>query len=65
MNFLFSIYVFNFSLYSLGGKAVSELSCSENVTYDIVGNIVRMPTEANVSCMENSAYAIVKSHERI
>ena len=45
-------------------NTTSELACSENVAYDNVGNIVRMPKEPNVSCSDNRAYYSVKSQGR-
>ena len=42
---------------------MSDLSCSENVAYDTVGNTVKRSTQANVLCSENIAYATVNNTE--
>ena len=34
-----------------------NLTCSENVAYDTVGNILQMSTQANMTWSENIAYA--------
>ena len=42
---------------------MSHLTCSENVAYDTVGNIVKRLTQTNVPCSENVAYATVNKTE--
>ena len=34
------------------------------MAYETVGNIVRLPAKANVSCSDNIAYANINSQER-
>ena len=53
------MYVYNISFQGQAKSAASDLTSSDNVTYDTVGNTTKMATQANIACSENVAYATV------
>ena len=46
-----------------GKNTASDLTSSDNVTYDSVGNTAKMATQANIACLENVAYATATDTE--
>ena len=63
-NFQTDTYFISIPLYTPAkSSTTSDLTCSENVAYDTVWNIVKMSTPTNVPCCENVAYATVINKE--
>ena len=42
----------------------SNLSCSENVAYDTVGNTFRISPQTNVNCSENTAHGTTTNFQK-
>ena len=47
----------------LAKNTMSDLTCSENVAYDTVGNTGKRSTQGTVPCSKNVAYATVTKTE--
>ena len=55
--------VYNTSFQARAKSTASELTSSDNVIYDSVGNTAKMAAQANIACSENVAYATVTDAE--
>ena len=49
--------IYNTSFQAQTKSTASDLTSSDNVTYDSVGNTIKMDAQANIACSENVAYA--------
>ena len=61
MNITCVYYTQHFPLQTLAKLTSADITCSENVAYDTVGNTVKTSTQAKVTCTENTAYATLSN----